>query len=423
VPVQSADSCCTSGVKLASLIPAGASVGKDRSGSDYSSFDLATASPQTCADSCAGDPACKAWSFVNPGIQGPAARCYLKNAIPAKVSNSCCISGVNLAPPLPPGAQAGKDRPSSDYSATDLASADPNLCYNACQADGACMAWSYVKPGVMGPNAKCFLKNPAPAASNNPCCISGVKLGPPLPPGAQAGKDRPGSDYSATDLASADPNLCYNACQADGSCAAWSYVKPGVMGPNAKCFLKNPAPAASNNPCCISGVKLGPPLPPGAQAGKDRPGSDYSATDLASADPNLCYNACQADGSCAAWSYVKPGVMGPNAKCFLKNPAPAPTINNCCISGAKAVPPPPAPVRRRTVRGQHQPARRRLHRLLLGRRKHRAAVSRRLHYTAGLQSLELRQTGHPGAAIALLAEVVYTAGGDRQLLHLGREIG
>ena len=341
IPAQSADACCTSGVKLVGAIPPGAGLGKDRPGSDYNSVDLATPSPQTCAANCAGDAACKAWTYVNPGIQGAQARCYLKNAIPAQVSNSCCISAVKASPPLPPGAQVNKDRFGSDYNSFDLGSADPNLCYNSCQADGACAAWTYVNPGVMGPNAKCFLKNPVPAASNNPCCISGVKAVPALPPGAQAGKDRFGSDYNSFDLASANPNLCYNACQADGACAAWTYVNPGVMGPQAKCFLKNPAPAATNNPCCISGLKAGPPLPPGAQANKDRPGSDYSATILATPNPTLCYNACQADGSCAAWTYVKPGFQGPNAKCFLKSPAPAAVNNPCCISGAKAAPPLP----------------------------------------------------------------------------------
>jgi PAN domain len=162
-----------------------------------------------------------------------------------------------------------------------------------------------------------------------------------VPPGAQAGKDRPGSDYSATDLASADPNLCYNACQADGSCAAWSYVKPGVMGPNAKCFLKNPAPAPTINNCCISGAKAVPPPPPPSGGGPfevniNRPGGDY--IDFSSGGANtalLCLGACITQPACKAWSYVKPGIQGPQSHCWLKSFIPPAVIDNCCTSGVK----------------------------------------------------------------------------------------
>src|SRR5207249_301574 len=36
------------------------------------------------------------------------------------------------------------------------------------------------------------------------------------------------------------------------------------------------------------------------------------------------------------WTYKNLGVQGPQAKCFLKNPAPPPTQSNCCVSGAKS---------------------------------------------------------------------------------------
>lgn len=349
IPVQKADACCTSGVKLVGALPAGAALGKDRPGSDFSSFNLPQPNPAACANACNGNAACKAWTYVNPGIQGPQAVCYLKNAIPAEVANSCCVSAVKLPPPpppIPPGAQANRDRPGNDYAAFNLVSPNPQFCYDACQTDGSCTAWTYVKPGVQGPKAKCYLKNPTPAAVADNCCISGAKAGPPpppLPPGAQLGKDRPGSDIASMALASANPQLCYNACQGNPNCKAWTYVRPGVQGPQARCYLKNPAPAAIGNPCCVSGLKVvvPPPLPPGAVGNQDRPGNDFQAINLASASPQLCYNACQANGACVAWTYVKPGVQGPQAKCYLKNPVPAAVANNCCVSGVKAGPPPP----------------------------------------------------------------------------------
>ena len=32
--------------------------------------------------------------LVRPGIQGPSGRCWLKRAVPQKVTNGCCVSGV-----------------------------------------------------------------------------------------------------------------------------------------------------------------------------------------------------------------------------------------------------------------------------------------------------------------------------------------
>ena len=73
--------------------------------------------------------------------------------------------------------------------------------------------------------------------------------------GQEAGVDRPGKDYKNFDLQSADPELCKKACQDDPNCKAYTYVKPGVQGASARCWLKSDVPAAAANECCISGVK------------------------------------------------------------------------------------------------------------------------------------------------------------------------
>jgi hypothetical protein len=67
--------------------------------------------------------------------------------------------------------------------------------------------------------------------------------------------DRPGMDYKNFDLPSPDPNLCINACTGDPQCKAFTYVKPGIQGPEARCWLKSGVPASVNSPCCVSGVK------------------------------------------------------------------------------------------------------------------------------------------------------------------------
>ena len=68
--------------------------GVNRLGSDMRSLVLPGGTPEQCRDACLADPSCRAFTFVNPGIQGPNARCWLKHAVPQATSNPCCVSGV-----------------------------------------------------------------------------------------------------------------------------------------------------------------------------------------------------------------------------------------------------------------------------------------------------------------------------------------
>ena len=158
-----------------------------------------------------------------------------------------------------------------DYRSFDLPAADPKLCQSACAGEANCKAFTYVRPGVQGPSARCWLKSSVPNTVNNDCCVSGVKTTPPLPPppplpplgpGLEGNTDRPGMDYRSFDLPAADPKLCQSACAGEANCKAFTYVRPGVQGPSARCWLKSSVPNTVNNDCCVSGVKTTPPLPP-----------------------------------------------------------------------------------------------------------------------------------------------------------------
>ena len=91
VPSAVASTCCVSGVKAAEY-------STDRPGSDYRDFDLAQTHPNLCLTSCASEGQCRAWTYVNPGVQGEQARCWLKSSVPLAVASSCCVSGVQGAP-------------------------------------------------------------------------------------------------------------------------------------------------------------------------------------------------------------------------------------------------------------------------------------------------------------------------------------
>jgi hypothetical protein len=67
----------------------------------------------------------------------------------------------------------------------------------------------------------------------------------------------------------------------------------------------------------------------------NRRGQDYRNFDLAQPRPELCQAECAGNANCKAYTYVKPGLQGSNARCWLKSGAPTPQPDSCCISGVK----------------------------------------------------------------------------------------
>ena len=63
--------------------------------------------------------------------------------------------------------------------------------------------------------------------------------------------DRPGSDYTHYNVNS--PEECQQACWNEDKCLAWTYVRPGVQGRSARCWLKDSVPPSRRDSCCISG--------------------------------------------------------------------------------------------------------------------------------------------------------------------------
>ena len=67
--------------------------------------------------------------------------------------------------------------------------------------------------------------------------------------------NRPGQDYKNFWLNTPDPGLCRDACANDPDCQAYTYVKPGIQGAKARCWLKKSVSAVQSNNCCVSGTK------------------------------------------------------------------------------------------------------------------------------------------------------------------------
>jgi hypothetical protein len=155
-----------------------AQVGFDRPGSDYASFSLRSGDPAHCAARCERDSRCRAWAFSYPVTESTNAVCWLKSRVPPRVRASCCASGVRgtgLIEPRSGPVEFAIDRTGGDYRHFEL-SPDPTgrSCQRACEGEPQCRAWTYVRPGYIGPAAVCYLKNRVTRPRHKPCCLSGV---------------------------------------------------------------------------------------------------------------------------------------------------------------------------------------------------------------------------------------------------------
>ncbi len=75
--------------------------------------------------------------------------------------------------------------------------------------------------------------------------------------------DRPGDAFMNTELPSANVALCKTACAENLKCAAYTYIQPGLAGPNARCQLKAAVGERVQAEGYISGVKTA--IPPKAE--------------------------------------------------------------------------------------------------------------------------------------------------------------
>jgi len=155
-----------------------AQVGYDRRGNDYTTFTIRNGDPAACASRCEHDARCHAWSFSYPHTTSQLAACRLKNKVPQRVEDACCVSGVRGAGVIEPregGIEYSIDRVGGDYRNFDTPmEVTGAACKAACDADNHCRAWTYVRPGYIGGSPRCYLKSKLTRPRHKPCCISGV---------------------------------------------------------------------------------------------------------------------------------------------------------------------------------------------------------------------------------------------------------
>ena len=134
----------------------------DRPGGDYQSSLVASGDPADCALVCERDRRCRAWSFNYPTDIAGGAVCWLKNNVPVRTQNNCCVSGVRGAGVVElrnGGVETSIDRLGGDYRNFSLKPGESSeACKAACTDDNKCRAWTFARPGYVGKEAHCYLK-------------------------------------------------------------------------------------------------------------------------------------------------------------------------------------------------------------------------------------------------------------------------
>src|SRR6202165_2775171 len=158
--------------------PALAQTNFDRPGGDYQSSPVPSGDPADCALTGERDRRCRAWSFNYPTDAAGGAVCWLKSAVPARVQDNCCVSGVRGAGVVEPrnGAiETSIDRLGGDYRNFGLSDSGGDEAWKTgCVADNKCRAWTYARPGYVGKDAHCFLKKDIKPPRRKAGFISGV---------------------------------------------------------------------------------------------------------------------------------------------------------------------------------------------------------------------------------------------------------
>jgi hypothetical protein len=145
-------------------------------GDDYSDFSAPTLN--SCRDTCAGESECRAYTWVKPGIQGASGHCWLKSALPARVKDTCCISGSREAiKEASVKAEARINRPGLDFK--NFPTKGWQTCESACTENTTCKSWTYTLAGVQGPTGHCWLKKGVARPLPDANMASGVKYTPP----------------------------------------------------------------------------------------------------------------------------------------------------------------------------------------------------------------------------------------------------
>jgi hypothetical protein len=214
-------------LNVTSGLPPTSASGFDLPGHDYLAYGAARS--ELCETDCAGDPACRAFTYY----QGT---CFLKNGVAAPASLSGAVSGIKKT------FEVGVDRVGSDLSGP-VAAGSAAECADRCYGDRMCRAFSFVPAA-----GQCWLKYAVPPPSPNGGVISGIRHG------AEFESVRPGGSVLRTqEISTTDYAVCQTDCDNDPSCLSWNMMT-GIGEQKRECVLMSNIPAPDRRIGITTGV-------------------------------------------------------------------------------------------------------------------------------------------------------------------------
>ncbi|MCU0488875.1 MAG: PAN domain-containing protein [Anaerolineales bacterium] len=263
-----------------------------------------------CQNLCWQDSRCAAFTFNRQNND-----CWLKNTVTAASPCDVCVSGVVAVRVFP--LVNNINLPEMDYDHRQTGNAE--LCRQSCIADLRCMAFTYNNQ-----DRTCWLKWGVPQSNSSNGLVSGAASYRQA--SLEPNVNRWGGDYEHRALLSPSPDQCRLACAQDPRCQAYTFTAwDGI------CNLKDSVPPTSGCPGCTSGVVKARKFT--YEFNTDRPQSDYRSFENPLNEPEICRLACAQDLRCTTYIYKRPEYANGTALCYLKDVAPAPIYDECCISG------------------------------------------------------------------------------------------
>lgn len=147
----------------------------NRGGGDYAVITVFN-DPAPCADACARDERCRAWTFVPANILATTARCYLKDEVRDPGYDAREKNGLTITSGVKRGMEANINRPGNDITSFFISTPEPQICQADCYTNASCKSWVYAPPGFGGYTlARCWLKDAIPATTTGIGLVSGRK--------------------------------------------------------------------------------------------------------------------------------------------------------------------------------------------------------------------------------------------------------
>ena len=319
----------------------------DFPGNDIDGMSGPARSYEECAQRCAGDGRCGAFTFnLNNGM------CIPKSSAGSSERNNRAVSGVvNRSGPgygPGPGFGGGNVRGVMRHDATDFPGNDiPDMvggarsyedCAQRCLGDGRCGAFTFNLN-----NGNCIPKSSVGSQERNNGAVSGV-LGrgagsgggyrpgrPELPVTRYDATDFPGNDLGDMVGGARSYEDCAQRCLSDGRCGAFTFNLN-----NGNCIPKSTAGNSQRNNGAVSGTvnnqggyRPGPPDAPVMRYdATDFPGNDIDDMIGTARSYDDCARRCVGDNRCTAFTFNLN-----NGNCIPKAAAGDAQRNNGAVSG------------------------------------------------------------------------------------------